>query len=250
MSPELRVLFDKEWRQLVRSKGAMLSSLLLPVFLLLVVPLFQIVTTSAVPQSAAPKLPAGVSMPPGLAALASEPRRMVLVFLPLFVAIGGMVAPSIAASYTLISERETRTIELLLALPTRIGQVLLAKLLALLALAVPVTSALLAVDCTLVLVLRLAGVGYVLALFLLLAVALGFSTASALLVSLLARDFRTSNNFNGLIFGPAIIATMAVMVTVPGPTRAALVLCGIYLAGACLCAWIAVRAVTFERLLR
>ena len=42
----------------------------------------------------------------------------------MMVAIGGLIVPSVAASYTVIAERERRTIELLVALPVSVGDIL------------------------------------------------------------------------------------------------------------------------------
>jgi ABC-type Na+ efflux pump permease subunit len=164
--------------------------------------------------------------------------------------LGGLIVPSVTASYILISERESRTLELLVALPVRVGQVLLAKLLALLALAGLVTLALFSIDAVLILALEVGSPGFVLALLLVLLAALGFSTTSALLVSLLARDFRTANNINGLLLGPTIVVSLVTVLAVPGPILSCLVLAGLLTAGALGCAFVAMRLVTFERLLR
>jgi ABC-2 type transport system permease protein len=249
LAREVRILFGKEWHQLVRSRGAMLTALLLPLLLIVVVPGLQMLGMSA---AGAPgvNIPPGIPLPPGLREVGQDPRGLVKVFLPLFIVLGGLIVPSVTASYTLITERESRTLELLVALPVRVGQVLLAKLLALLALAGLVTLALFSIDAVLILVLKVGSPGFVLALLLVLLAALGFSTTSALLVSLLARDFRTSNNINGLLLGPCILVSLATVLAVPGPILSCLVLAGLLSAGALVCAFVALRLVTFERLLR
>lgn len=247
MSPELRVLLAKEWRQLVRSKGAMASSLLLPLLLLLIIPMAQMLGMAL--GGGGGNLPPGVSLPPVMERLRDNPRLVGAIFLPIFVTAGGMVAPSIAATYTLVAERETKTIELLLALPVRIGQVLWAKLLAILLLTVPLTSVLLAIDCGVGLVLGLLEPLHVVAFFLLLFAAVTFSTTSALLIALLARDFRTANNLNGLLFGPALLLGIGVVFTLPG-LAAPLVLTALFTVAAAACAFLALKVITFERLLR
>jgi ABC-2 type transport system permease protein len=249
LSREVRILFGKEWRQLVRSRGAMLTALLLPLLMLVVIPGLQMLgLRGAGPQAL--NLPPGTPLPPGLAGLGTDPRALLRFFLPLFVVLGGLIVPSVTASYILISERESRTLELLVALPVRVGQVLLAKLLALLALAGLVTLALFSIDAVLILMLEVGSPGFVLALLLVLLAALGFSTTSALLVSLLARDFRTANNINGLLLGPTILVSLVTVLAVPGSVLPCLVLAGLLTAGAVSCTFVAMRLVTFERLLR
>ncbi|WP_257453523.1 ABC transporter permease [Archangium lipolyticum] len=246
---EVRILFGKEWCQLLRSRGAMLTALLLPVLLLVIIPGVQMLGL----KSGAMKpvnLPPGVELPPGLRELAEDPVAMMRAMLVPFIALGGLIVPSATASYILITERESRTLELLVALPVRVGQILLAKLLALLALASAVTLVLFTVDAALILGLRVGSPGFVLALLLELLTSLAFSTTSALLVSLLARDFRTANNINGLFIGPIILVCFLAMVAVPGPTLTALLLSALFTVGAAVATFVALRVITFERLLR
>ncbi len=250
LSREVRILFGKEWRQLLRSRSAMLTALLLPVLMLVVVPGLQMVAASAGNPAAGANIPRGVMLPPGLEAMRDDPKAMLRALLPVFIALGGLIVPAVTASYTLISERESRTLELLVALPVRVGQILLAKLLALLALAGVVTLMLFSIDAGLILALELGSVGYVLALLAVLLSALTFSTASALLVSLLARDFRTSNNLNGMLIGPTIIACFALIIALPSPTLAALVIAALFTAGAGASIFVAMKVISFERLLR
>ena len=245
---EVRILFRKEWRQLLRSRGAMGTALLLPFLMLVILPGLQMVGVRA-GATGSMHLPPGVAMPPSLQALLLDPTAMMRTMLVPFIALGGLIVPSVSASYIIISERESRTLELLVALPVRVGQLLLAKLLALLALATLVTLVLFSVDAVLLLVLDLGSPGFVGALLLVLLSTLAFSTTSALLVSLLARDFRTSNNLNGLLLGPCILLCFAVVLTVPGPTLAALLLAGLFTLGSGVSLLVALKVITFERLL-
>lgn len=245
---EVRILFRKEMRQLLRSKGAMLSSLLLPLVILVIVPSLQMLGISmGQPQN---KIPVNVPLPPALALAAEDPRAMAKLMLPLFVALGGMIVPMMAAAYTLVAEREAKTLELLVALPITVGQILMAKLLALGALAGTVTIAMFGIDAVVLLATGLGDVWLVFALAALLLAALFFSTSGALLISLLAKDFRTSNNLNGFLILPVIILTMAAVVLIPGTALAASLVAVLFLAGAALCAFLALKVVTFERLLR
>ncbi|WNG50989.1 ABC transporter permease subunit [Archangium minus] len=246
---EVRILFRKEWRQLLRSRGAMVSALLLPMILLVIVPGLQMVGLKT-GMSKPVNLPSGVELPPGLREFTQDPMSMMRGMLVPFIALGGLIVPSVTASYILITERESRTLELLVALPVRVGQILLAKLLALLALASAVTLALFSIDAVLILGLGIGSPGFVLALLVMLLTAMAFSTTTALLVSLLARDFRTSNNINGLLIGPTILVCFAVMLVVPGPVLTALLLAALFSAGAAVATFVALKVITFERLLR
>jgi ABC-2 type transport system permease protein len=113
-----------------------------------------------------------------------------------------------------------------------------------------VTLTLFAIDAVLLLALGIATAGYVVALLLLLLCALAYSTASALLISLLAKDFRTANNLTGAAIGPLILLSVAFMMFVPGGAWTVALLAGLYALMAIVAGVIAMRVVTFERLLR
>lgn len=246
---EVRILFGKEWRQLLRSRSAMVTALLLPVLLLVVIPGLQLLGMKSGAASTV-NLPPGMVLPRGLRALAEDPVAMMRAMMVPFIALGGLIVPSVTASYILITERESRTLELLVALPVRVGQILLAKLLALLALASLVTLALFTLDAVLILWLEVGSPGFVLALLAVLLTSLTFSTTTALLVSLLARDFRTANNVNGLLIGPTILVCFFVVLAVPGPVFTALLLAALFSVGSVVATFVALKVVTFERLLR
>jgi ABC-type Na+ efflux pump permease subunit len=249
---EVRILMAKEWRHLLRSRGAMASALLLPVLLLLIAPGLQMIAlSSGTPPETNLPFPPDAPIPPGLAALRDDPEAIIRVLLlPLFMMIGGLIVPSITANYTLIAERENRTIELLVALPVRVGQILLAKLLVIVLLAGAVTLTLFLIDAVIILALGIASIGYVLALLVLLLSALAYSTASALLISLLARDFRTANNLSGALLVPTILLCVSLLLLVPGEAGKLLLLAGVFALAALGATIVALRVVTFERLLR
>ena len=247
---EVRILFRKELRQLLRSRGAMVTALLLPVLLLVVIPGLQMLGMKAGGARPPLNLPPGVELPPGMRELFQDPQAMMRAMLVPFIALGGLIVPSVTASYSLITERESRTLELLVALPVRVGQILLAKLLALLTLAAVVTLALFSLDAGLILALEVGSVGFVLGLLAVLLSALAFSTTTALLVSLLARDFRTSNNINGLLLGPIILLCFLVTLAVPDPRVSSLLLAALFIVGSGVATFVALRVITFERLLR
>jgi ABC-2 type transport system permease protein len=248
---EVRLLMRKEWRQLLRSRGALATAIFFPVLMLLVIPGAQIIGLSMAPPDSVNNLPEGIPLPPGLAAIGDDPRALIrTLLLPLFVTLGGLIVPGTMANYILLAERENRTIELLVALPVRVGQILLAKLLVILLLASGITITLFAIDAVLIIAFGIGSIAFVAALLLLLLCALAYSTASALLISLLSRDFRTANNITGALIVPSLLLTMGVLLFVPTPTLAVLALALLYVLAAIAVTQISLRVITFERLLR
>jgi ABC-2 type transport system permease protein len=251
-SREVILLYKKELRQLTRNKGALATSLVLPLFLMVGLPLFISTITGAHPGTSAKhggEIPAWL---PGLRDLGADPTAgMLRVILPIFVAITALVAPTVSASYALVQERESRTLDLLIALPVRVGQILLAKLMAIVTLAGGATGALFIVDAAIALHRGAGGPGWVAGLFLVLLGALSFSTASALLISLLAKDYRAAQSITGFLIAPSLILTSVMNLFVPGPPALRLVcLAALFFAMAAGGLAIALRVVTFERLLR
>jgi ABC-type Na+ efflux pump permease subunit len=245
LAREVRILFRKELRQLLRNRGALLTAIFLPLLMLFIMPLAQISTLSSGKLQEL-RLPEGVQLPPGLAELRQDPRVLLWFILTPLVATGCLMCPAVTASYA----RAARTLELLVALPVRVGHILQAKLLAILTLAVPLCLGLVGVDAWLLLSRGLGSPGYVLTLGVLVLTALACSSGTALLVSLLARDFRSSSNINGLVLSPIILGSFGLMAVLPGPTFAAGVLAALYAVIAAVTTLLAMRVVTFERLMR
>lgn len=244
LEPEVRVLFRKEWAQLTRSRGPFWTSLLLPIFFILAIPMLIIFSFPHGPPSPhdlqqLAKLPAGLR--------SASPLPLVL---PLLMVIAGLVLPTMSATHTIISERETRTLELLVALPVRVGQILQAKFLAVLLLGCAPPLALLCVDAVVLFVTHRAPVGFVLSLFVLLTAALAYGTAASLTIGLLARDYRTANNLGGVFIAPWIFVCSGVLVALPPSGLGPLVLAGVFAVAAAILATVAARTITFERLLR
>jgi len=240
----VQILLGKELRQLGRSRGALVSATLLPLLLLVVVPIPQLVTLRNLPLDI-PGLPSGG--PPGLQSLRGADAFVLLLY-PLFVTICGMIVPSLAASYTIVTERERRTLELLVALPVRLSQILVAKLLSILILGIVVTVPLFAVTATLVVILGAASAAEMALVLVPLGTAVVCSTCLSLLLTLLARDFRTANNVNGVLFFPVLIVAAGILVGVGGSARL-LVLGAALLAIGGVAILAGARWITFERYL-
>jgi ABC-2 type transport system permease protein len=242
----LRPLLRKELRQVRRSRGALLSSTLLPLLLLVISPLGQIAALRAEPNTPPPGFDA---VPIAGFADFTAPEQFFLLFVfPMMVSIGGLIVPSVAASYTVIAERERRTIELLVALPVSVGDILVAKLLSMLVLAAVVVLPMYAIDAVYLLVTGLASPAYVALLLILLLCALSCSVAIALLLALLARDLRTANNLNGAFIGPLLMVILVILLTVPGLWRLVVLAVVLLLFGAAVFL-AAMKWLTFERYL-
>jgi ABC-2 type transporter. len=240
----VRILLGKELAQLGRSRAALVSATLIPLLLLVIVPVPQLIAFSKTPINI-PELPGGG--PAGLQSLRGADFFVQLLY-PLLVTICGLIVPSLAASYTIVSERERRTLELLIALPVRLTDILLAKLLSILILGTLVTVPLFAITATLVVILDVAPAGTVVLLLIPLIAAVICSTCLSLLLTLLARDFRTANNVNGILFFPVLIATVGVLGAVGGNARFFVLGVTLLTLGA-IALVIGARWITFERYL-
>lgn len=244
LSTTIHALFAKEMRQLRRSRVAMITSTLLPLFLMVVSPLGQYLSMRQSPDALAGST--GGLVPAGTAALESPEAMMSLFFMPFTVVIGGLIVPVMAATYTVVAERERRTVELLVALPARIRDILAAKLLAMLVMSGIVLGPLMAIDALWLSYFDIASPGQLLVLVALLASAIACSTTLALLVALVARDFRTANQMTGALIGPLILLTIGTFLLLP-PHLAPLASIGVLLGVSALSLVAALRWLTFER---
>ena len=239
----VRLLFRKEVRQFLRSRQAVLTGLLLPALLMVVAPGLQLLSVNnARTRSNIP------TVVPGLIGINDVSSIFLYFTFPLFVVLAGLMTPSLAAVHTVISERERRSIELLVALPVSVADIVTAKVGANLAVAAVTLAPLFAVDAAVILLVTTAGPLFVLAAFLVLLSALTASIGVSLLLALVARDFRTANNLNGAFVLPTMIVTGLCVTLVPGLWRF-LVLAALLLAMGGAASWIALRWLTFERYL-
>jgi ABC-2 type transport system permease protein len=215
----VRILLGKEVRQVLRSRGALALATLLPLFLMTVMPLAQLVfarSAAAPPQAQA----SGGFAPPGMADVANDPTQLLVsVMLPMYIVLGGLIVPTISATYTVVAEREKRTLDLLMALPVSVTEILVAKLLAMLVLAGVVVLPLFCIDMAVLVAMGVIGAVNILLLLVMLLAAMGCSVCVALLLALLARDFRTANNLNGAFLGPLIVVMVAIFFLFTSPLR-------------------------------
>jgi ABC-2 type transport system permease protein len=246
MTPEIKALLRKEIGQLLHKPGAVASAIAFPIFFLLIIPGAMLIfggegmTISPIGGFPFPTALNDPSM--------SQPGAMALMFLPMYVAITGMVLPSVLAIYAVVSEKEKRTIDLLMALPVSLTDIVVSKLLAVIGISLAVSVPLLLVDFGLVVYKGLGDpVLFVGLLFELLA-ALAFSAASSLVLGLLAKDYRTANNLSGAFMGPMIVVTLAAVFLLPsGLLKAAAIGC-LMLVLALSITYVAVRRISLERM--
>ena len=243
----IATLLGKELRQTGRNRSAMLTATLLPLLIMLVAPLGALVQLRLAGGARGLEQLQAVPLT-GLSSLADPEQLLVQFMYPLFFTLGGLMLPSLTTTYAIVAERERRSLELLIALPVTVGEILLAKLLAVLVVSLIVVLPLFAIVVSALLVLGVADATAIPYLLLPLVAALACSTCVALLITLLARDFRTANNLNGALFVPLLLLSMATLAAVGGPGRTA-VLSALLLAAGLVALAVAIRWVTFERYL-
>jgi ABC-type Na+ efflux pump permease subunit len=179
----------------------------------------------------------------------SDPMELLLQLVyPLMFVIGGLLLPSLTTTYAIVAERERRSLELLVSLPVSVSEILGAKLLMVLIVTALIGLPYLAAVLSLLLVLGVASASTVPALLAPFIAAVVCSTAMSLLLTLLARDFRSANNLNGALVVPVLFITVATLIAVGGGART-YVLSLVLLALAAITLVIAKRWVTFERYL-
>ncbi len=245
-SPAVRVLFVKELRQLLRNRQAIFSATLLPLLLLVVVPALQLYGFSRAsnPSDAART---GATPLPGISGMTAH-DVLALYLLPLFVCLAGVLAPAVTSVFTIVNERERRTVELLVALPVRVTEIITAKLAATVAAIAVVTLPLTVLDGIAAVALLGQGVLYAPLLVLLLLGGMVASTCLSAVLAILARDYRTSQQLSGLLVFPVLVLANGVLLLVPGLARLP-VLTVLLAASGALVAWLVSRRFSFERYL-
>ncbi len=246
---EIRLLMKKEWRQLRANRVALGTSLIPPTLFLVLLPSFLISATAAAGPGTGGRRGPPIDL--GLIGdLGRDPGRVPIYLLPFFAGMAGTILPVMLAVHAVITERETRTFELLVALPVRLFDVLAAKMLTVMLFSSVVAGTALAVP-----LLQLAFRGSislpeVLALYFELFCAMAAGTTSALMVAFHARDFRTAQNVTGIYVVPFVMITVVVALVVGGSVSRPLVLGAVYaLLSAVLLAH-AARQSAYEKLLR
>jgi ABC-2 type transport system permease protein len=238
----IRSLLWKELRQVGRNRMALLTAAFLPFIVLFLAPIqillqLRLAGLRALPSNSFP----GIDV--------NDPNQLALQLIyPLLFVLGGLLLPTLTTTYAIVAERERRSLELLVSLPVTVSEILAAKLLMVLTVTALVGLPYVAAVLTLLVVLGLGGLEVIPALLAPFVAAVICSTALSLVLTLLARDFRSANNLNGVFFVPILLVTLGTLALAAGPARTyvlALVLLGI----AALALLIAMRWITFERYL-
>ncbi|HZU12924.1 MAG TPA: ABC transporter permease [Chloroflexota bacterium] len=239
MTP-LQPLLRKEFRQIIRSRRTVLAAAAIPLLMLTFVTGGDILTL---------KLGFG-HHPIYLLSSARSISASTLLrheTLPVLVTISGMVTPSIIMGDALLGERERRTLELLVALPVTVADVVLAKVLAVVTFAAAVTIPLFAVNVLMVSAAGDASPTQDLALFILLLAAISYAVASSLLVATLAGEPRAANIISGLVLGPVVPFEGLILVGIPGLISVGICSAALALAASVALLW-SLRLLSFERL--
>ncbi|HKY50501.1 MAG TPA: ABC transporter permease subunit [Candidatus Limnocylindria bacterium] len=242
----IRSLLWKETRQIGRNRTAMVTAAVLPFILLFVAPIQLVIATHFGGSRGLEQLRDAPL--PGFADVAEPTQLLLQVFYPLLLVIGGLLLPSLTTTHAIVVERERRSLELLIALPVLVGEILAAKLLAVLAVTAVIGLPYVAVVLTLLLVLGIAGPATIPALLAPFLAAVACSTGISLLLTLLARDFRTANNLSAVFVIPALVITVGILGAVAGPARTYVLSLALLLVGAAAIV-AALRWVSFERYL-
>lgn len=239
----VRALLWKELRQVGRNRTALLTATFLPFIILFVAPVQILLQIRLLGPRG---LPTNAPLP-GFDS--NDPMQLLLQLVyPLLFVIGGLLLPGLTTSYAIVAERERRSLELLVSLPVSVTEILAAKLLMVLVVTALVGLPYLAVVLALLLTLGVASASTIPALLAPFVAAVVCSTAMSLLLTLLARDFRSANNLSGALFVPVIFASVATLILVGGGART-YVLSLVLLVIAAITLVIAKRWVTFDRYL-
>lgn len=239
---EIWLLVGKELRQLTRNRNAAVSAVLMPFIFLLLVPFIELRAVGARGSGG------GISGTPlaGLNSVGSTEEVFLYLVFPLFYALAGLLTPGISATYTIVAEREQHTVELLMALPVTVRQILIAKLTSNLVAAIAVTLPFFIINAILLQARTSAGAAYIVSALVLLLCGLACSVGIGLFLALVARDVRTAGNLTPAWLFPTMAVVGLCVVLVPGLWRF-YVIGAILLLGLAAMLAICLRRLTFER---
>lgn len=242
----IRSLLWKETRQLGRNRTAMLTAAMLPFIILFLAPIQLLVAMHFGGGAGFEQLQD--SPLPGFADVSDPKQLLVQFFYPMLLVIGGLLLPSLTTTYAIVAERERRSLELLISLPVSVAEILAAKLIAVLAVTALIGLPYVAIVLTLLLVLGVAEAATIPALLAPFIAAVACSIGISLLLTLLARDFRTANNLSGAFAVPVLLLTIATLGAVGGSARTYVVAVMLLALGAA-AIFVALKWVSVERYL-
>jgi Cu-processing system permease protein len=208
MSLVLRALLWKEFRQMRRSRGAILSAALFPFLLLVVEPWLQV-------KGLASGVMTGLGGPL-LARFGGQLGLFTQLSVPLFVTLAGVLVAPVIATHSVVAERERGSLDLLLALPATVREILHAKVLSVLLLGTGVVTPLFLVEATTLTAQGLVTTADTAFLFLVLLGALTCSVGITIGVTVLARDYRTARQISTLPVMFILFLTVVILFAIPG----------------------------------
>lgn len=215
---EIQLLFWKEVRQLTRNTAAMLTSLFLPAVLVVLAPILALLASRTQPYREL-QVPPLTQTLPGFDLVRDGQGYFLYITLPFLFVLAALLTPILASIHTLIVERERRSLELLMALPVVVGDILAAKLAAIMATAIATIVPMFLLDAVVIVSLTGAGTAYVVGVLFLLVTTLVAAVSCSLLIALLARDLRTATSLGGMLAVPPLLLTGLCVVFVPGLGR-------------------------------
>jgi ABC-type Na+ efflux pump permease subunit len=215
---EVQLLFWKEVRQLTRNTAAMLSSLFMPAVLMVLAPILALLASRTPPYRDL-KVPQLTGSLPGFDLVHNGEGYFLYITVPFLLVIAALLTPILSGIHTLIVERERRSLELLMALPVVVGDILAAKLAAILATAVATIVPMFLVDAVVIVSLTGAGMAYVIGALFLIVTTLVAAVSASLLIALTARDLRSATSLGGMLAVPPLLLTALCVVFVPGLGR-------------------------------
>src|SRR5499427_3631227 len=222
---DTRLLWDKEVQQLTRSWNAMLSSFVVPAALIVVAPVFAIVTDHYRDYYKAVGKRPGVSVPqqaaglPGFSTIHGAQDYFLYVLLPVLFVLGALLTPVLTALQSLIGERERRSLELIMALPVVVDDIVAAKMAANVSVALATILPMFAVDAVVLRAVAQVGWDFVIWAAVLLLGSVASSVGASILLALIARDLRTAMSSGGLMIAVPLSLTGLCVALVPGVGR-------------------------------
>ncbi|HZV51251.1 MAG TPA: ABC transporter permease subunit [Candidatus Dormibacteraeota bacterium] len=214
-TPQVRLLFWKEVRQLTRNQAALLSVLFLPTVLVGLAPVLALLASRAQPVLAVPRQ----ASLPGFHDVQGTVGFALLVTFPILFVLATTLTPILTATSTIVSERERHTLDLLLALPVRLGDILLAKLGAVLAAGATMIVPMFLIDAVVMMALADVDLSYIGGALLLILCTLFAAGAASLLMALMAQDARSASYCVASLPVPPLFLTALCVVFVPGLWR-------------------------------
>lgn len=223
LKAEARLLWGKEVEQLIRSWNVMLSTLVVPVALVVLGPILALLagTTRNFYATVAP--PKEATRLPGFSTIYGVQDYFLYILLPVLFVLAALLTPVLTAIQSLIGERERRSLELLMALPVVVDDIVTAKLAANVAIALATILPMFAVDAVALKAVGRVDWNYIGWASILILGSVTASVGASILLALTARDLRTAMSSGALLLAVPLSLTGLCVALVPGVARFAVI---------------------------